>query len=43
MWEMGNAYKILLTNLKGTGHKEHPGIHGRIILKYILRKQGGRM
>jgi hypothetical protein len=31
-----------LESLKGRDHSEDPGIDGRIILKLILNKHGGR-
>jgi hypothetical protein len=30
-------------SLKGRGHSEELGVDGRIILKWILRKYGGRV
>jgi len=34
-----NAYKILSENLKGKDHFGDRGADGRIILKFILKKQ----
>jgi hypothetical protein len=33
----------LVLNLKKRGHWEEIGVDGRIILKWILKKQNGRM
>jgi len=33
--------KFLSENLKGRDHSEDPGVGGRIILEWILGKQGG--
>jgi hypothetical protein len=42
--EMKNAYKILfLESLMGRGHSGDQGIDGRILLKLIFGKQGGRV
>jgi hypothetical protein len=39
-----NAYKVLVGKLEeNRGHSEDLGINGRIILKQILGKLGGRM
>jgi hypothetical protein len=38
-----NAYNILLENLNGSDHSEVLGIGGKIILKRILEKQGGKL
>jgi hypothetical protein len=38
---MRNAYKILVIQLKGKDHSEDLGIYGKIMLKWILGKQGG--
>jgi hypothetical protein len=42
MGEMGNAYNILVKNLKGRDHLEDQGIDGKIH-EWILGKQGGRV
>jgi hypothetical protein len=39
MDEMRNACRILSEHLKGRDHLENIGIDGRIILKWILRKE----
>jgi hypothetical protein len=36
--KMRNAYNILVGDLKGRDHVEILGIHGRIILEWILGK-----
>jgi hypothetical protein len=38
MGEMRNAYKILVGNLEGKRPFGRLGVHGRIILKWILRR-----
>jgi hypothetical protein len=43
MGEARNAYNILLENLKGRDHLEDLGVYGKIILEWILRKQGGKV
>jgi hypothetical protein len=35
--------KFLSENLKGRNHSEGPGTGGRIILEWILGKEGGRV
>jgi hypothetical protein len=40
MGEIRNSYKILVRNLNGTQNLGHPGIDGRIILKWVLKKRG---
>jgi hypothetical protein len=40
---MRNAYKFWLGSLKGRIYLEDLGIVGRIILKFILKKQSGRV
>jgi hypothetical protein len=37
---MRNANRILIGKLKGTDHLGNVGVYGRIILKWMLRKQG---
>jgi hypothetical protein len=39
--ELGNAYKVLVKNLKGTNHLEGMGEDGKIILKWILNTKSG--
>jgi hypothetical protein len=41
--EQRSTYKILVLILKGTNHSEDKCVDGKIILKWILMKQGGRM
>jgi hypothetical protein len=43
MVEIRNAYIILLEGLKGRYRWKDLGLHGMIILKRILKKQGGRV
>jgi hypothetical protein len=43
MGDMRNAYILWLENLKGRNQPEHPGVDGKIILKWILGKQGRRV
>jgi hypothetical protein len=38
MEEMGSAYKMLVTELKGSDHVEDPGTNGNIISRQILWK-----
>jgi len=42
MWDMRNAYKILVGKPKTTNHLGDQETDGRI-LKYILKKQGVRV
>ena len=37
------AYSILVKKIEGKRHLEIVGVDGRIILKYTLKKRGGRM
>jgi hypothetical protein len=37
---MRNEYKILIGNSEGKKTLEDPGVDGRIIIKWILGKQG---
>jgi hypothetical protein len=32
-----NAYKMLVTRLRGVGHFDDLGLYGKIILKWILK------
>jgi hypothetical protein len=41
--EMRNAYKILVTNLKGRDHLGDISINGRTILTQILKIQSARV
>jgi hypothetical protein len=41
--EKRNVYKILVGKLKGRDHLQERGTDVRIILEWILRKQGGRV
>jgi hypothetical protein len=44
MGEIRNAYSIFwLENLKGRDHSKDLGIYGKIILSWILLKQGGKV
>jgi hypothetical protein len=43
MGAMRNSYKFLSENTNGRGKLGDLGIKGRIILKYILKKQGVKM
>jgi hypothetical protein len=40
---MRNAHKMLVGCLTGKDHLEGLAVDEKIILKYILRKEGGRM
>ena len=42
MTETGNGHKILLRTLKKTGLSGHADMDRKILLKWILRKQGLR-
>jgi hypothetical protein len=41
MGEGRGAYRVLLGKLEGKRPLENPGVDGRIILRYILRKLNG--
>jgi hypothetical protein len=44
VWGRGEVYTgFWWGNLKGRGHLVDPGVDGRIILKWILRKWNGGM
>jgi hypothetical protein len=43
MGDMRNAYKILVENLKRRNLSEDLVVDGRIILDWILGKQGGKV
>jgi hypothetical protein len=43
MGEMRNAYKILVGNLKGRDYSEDLGVDRKILLQWILGKQGGKV
>jgi hypothetical protein len=43
MTEVKNAYKFWSENLKGRGHSEDVSANGRMILKWILEEQGGKL
>jgi len=38
MGDMKNAHRILVGILKEGSHSEDKGIHGRVMLEWILRK-----
>jgi hypothetical protein len=38
MGEMGSAYEILVSNLKGRDHSRDVGADGMIILKWLVEK-----
>jgi hypothetical protein len=38
-----NAYRIFVGKLKGTDHSEYTGVHGKIILEWILGKEIGKV
>jgi hypothetical protein len=40
---MRNACKIFVGNLKGTDHSEDLGKDGRIVLEWILEKEGRKV
>jgi hypothetical protein len=37
MWEKRHKYKVLVGNVKETGHVGRVDVDGKIILKWILR------
>jgi hypothetical protein len=41
--DMRSEYKILVGKLEGKNHSEERGVNGKIILKWILGKQGGKV
>jgi hypothetical protein len=43
MGEMGYAYIILVGNMKGRDNAEDLSVDGKIILKWILGKVGGKV
>jgi hypothetical protein len=43
MGEMRNVYVTLVGSLKGRDHAEDLGVDGKIILEFILGKQGGKV
>jgi hypothetical protein len=43
MGEIRNAYNILVGKPEGKNHLEDLDVDGKIILEWILRKQGGRV
>jgi hypothetical protein len=43
MGKMGHAYRMLVRNLEGRDHSEDLGVYGKIILKWILGKWGGKV
>jgi hypothetical protein len=42
MGKMRNAYKVCWGNLKGRDHLEDMGLDEKMILEWILEKQGGK-
>jgi hypothetical protein len=43
MEQMRIAFTILIENLKERNHLEHLGVDGKIISKWILGSQGGKL
>jgi hypothetical protein len=41
MGEIRDAYRVLVGKPEGRNHLEDPGLHGRIILKWILENWDG--
>jgi len=41
--ERRSAYRFWWENLWGRDHLEHPGVEGRIILRWIFKEWGGCM
>lgn len=38
MWESGSAYRVLVGKLREKDHLEDVDIHGKIIMKWVLKK-----
>jgi hypothetical protein len=38
----GETYRVLVGKPEGRGHLKNPGVDGRIILRWIIRKGDGR-
>jgi hypothetical protein len=38
-----NAYNVLVESLKGRVHSEDLGVDGRIILEWVVEKEGGKL
>jgi hypothetical protein len=38
MWERRGVYGVLVGNLRERDHLGHPGVDGRIILRWIFRR-----
>jgi hypothetical protein len=43
MGDRRSAYRILVEKPEGRNHLEDPGVHGRIILKWIFERWEGGM